>query len=122
MTVKTLVSAPILRIFDGALARAFYIDWLGFKVDFEHRFEPGTPIYMQVQRDGIVLHLSEHVGDSTPGSTQYILVEGIDEIFADITSRPWRLYRPSIEEMPWGQRVFSVGDPFGNTLRFSEDL
>jgi catechol 2,3-dioxygenase-like lactoylglutathione lyase family enzyme len=31
---------PILRIFDEAKARAFYVDWLGFKVDWEHRFEP----------------------------------------------------------------------------------
>jgi hypothetical protein len=34
---------PILRSFDEAKAREFYIDWLCFKVDFAHRFEPGTP-------------------------------------------------------------------------------
>ena len=35
---------PVLRIFDLALAKAFYVDWLGFRVDWEHRFEPGMPV------------------------------------------------------------------------------
>jgi catechol 2,3-dioxygenase-like lactoylglutathione lyase family enzyme len=34
-------TTPILRIFDEAKAREFYVDFLGFKVDWEHRFEPG---------------------------------------------------------------------------------
>lgn len=35
---------PILRIFDEAKAREFYIDWLGFSVDWEHRFNSNTPL------------------------------------------------------------------------------
>jgi hypothetical protein len=31
---------PILRSFDEAKGREFYVDFLGFKVDWEHRFEP----------------------------------------------------------------------------------
>ena len=31
-------TTPILRIFDEAKAREFYVDFLGFKVDWEHRF------------------------------------------------------------------------------------
>ena len=27
---------PILRIFDVSKAKEFYIDWLGFKINFEH--------------------------------------------------------------------------------------
>ena len=56
-------TTPILRIFDEAKAREFYVDFLGFKVDWEHRFEPGLPLYLQVSKDGCVLHLSEHHGD-----------------------------------------------------------
>lgn len=43
---------PILRSFDEGKAREFYVTWLGFEVDWEHRFDPGTPLYMQVSRDG----------------------------------------------------------------------
>lgn len=60
---------PILRIFDVDRAREFYVDHLGFVVDWEHRFEERLPLYMQVSRGGLVLHLSEHHGDGAPGST-----------------------------------------------------
>jgi len=59
-----LRSIPILRIFDEAKAREFYVDFLGFTVDWEHRFNDDAPLYMQVSRDGCVLHLSEHYGDA----------------------------------------------------------
>src|SRR6266850_539584 len=50
-------TTPILRIFDEAKAKEFYVEFLGFKVDWEHRFEPGLPLYMQVSKDECVLHL-----------------------------------------------------------------
>ena len=49
---------PILRIFDEAKTLEFYVEWLGFKVDWTHRFDKNEPLYMQVSRDGLVLHLS----------------------------------------------------------------
>jgi catechol 2,3-dioxygenase-like lactoylglutathione lyase family enzyme len=36
---------PILRSFDERRARRFYVDFLGFEVEFEHRFEPGAPLH-----------------------------------------------------------------------------
>jgi hypothetical protein len=42
---------PILRIFDEAKAREFYVEFLGFKIDWEHRFGENSPLYMQVSRD-----------------------------------------------------------------------
>lgn len=35
---------PIIRIFDEEKAKEFYLEYLGMKLDWEHRFEPGTPI------------------------------------------------------------------------------
>jgi catechol 2,3-dioxygenase-like lactoylglutathione lyase family enzyme len=43
--MKIHSTTPILRIFDGAKAREFYVGFLGFTVDWEHRFEPGLPIF-----------------------------------------------------------------------------
>src|SRR3569832_1028529 len=68
MPIKHLRTVPILRSYDEGKAREFYIDWLGFTVDWEHRFEPNTPLYMQVSRAGIVLQVSEHHGDGSHGS------------------------------------------------------
>jgi len=36
---------------------------------WEARFDETAPLYMQVSRDGLVLHLSEHHRDCCPGST-----------------------------------------------------
>lgn len=56
---------PILRTFDEAKAREFYVGFLGFTIDWEHRFTPELPLYCQVSRAGCLLHLSEHHGDAT---------------------------------------------------------
>jgi uncharacterized glyoxalase superfamily protein PhnB len=111
-------TTPILRIFDEAKAREFYIDFLGFKVDWEHRFEPGTPIYMQVSRDECVLQLSEHHGDATPGSGLRIEAPELDALHQELTAKRYKYTRPGIEKMPWGTRDMSIKDPFGNRLTF----
>jgi catechol 2,3-dioxygenase-like lactoylglutathione lyase family enzyme len=113
---------PILRMFDEAKAREFYVDFLGFTVDWEHRFEPGTPLYMQVSRDACILHLSEHHGDGTPGSAIRIDTSDIDAFHAELTSKRYKYARPGINEMPWGTREVSVADPFGNKLTFTSPI
>ncbi len=57
---------PILRMFDEAKAREFYVEFLEFKVDWEHRFAPDMPLYMQVSKGNCIIHLSEHHGDASP--------------------------------------------------------
>ncbi len=61
-------ATTILRIFDEVKAKDFYCQYLGFTIDWEHRFEDGMPLYFQISRSGCVLHLSEHHGDGTPGT------------------------------------------------------
>ena len=52
MTLGT--ATPILRSFDEAITKQFYFLFLGFKLDWEHRFEPGSLLYMQISRAGCV--------------------------------------------------------------------
>ena len=113
---------PILRSFDEAKAREFYIDWLGFKVDWEHRFEPGLPLYMQVSRGDCVLHLSEHHGDGTPGSAVRILVDELEAFHAEITAKHYKNYRPGLQDQEWGAREMVVQDGSGNKLVFYRNL
>lgn len=112
-------TTPILRIFDEAKAREFYVDFLGFKIDWEHRFEPNLPIYLQVARDGCVLHLSEHHGDCSPGAAMRIEVDEIGALHAELTAKQFKYARPSLDDTPWGTRDMSVKDPFGNRLTFT---
>ena len=111
-------TTPILRIFDEAKAKEFYVDFLGFKVDWEHRFEPGLPLYLQVSRGDCVLHLSEHYGDGSPGAALRIQVDALDDLQRELIGKAYKYARPGIEQMPWG-RDMSVSDPFGNRLTFT---
>ena len=109
---------PVLRMFDPSKALEFYAGYLGFGVDFEHRFAPGLPLYMQVSRGGAVLHLSEHHGDATPGSTVRIGVADIDLFYRELAQKDYKFARPAIEDQPWGLRELSISDPFGNRIVF----
>ena len=118
--IRLIEAIPILRIFDVAKAKEFYIDFLGFTIDWEHRFGDNFPLYAQVSRAGLKLHLSEHHGDASPGSTVFIWMRGIAEYHRELLDKNYRYYRPGLEEAPWDAQVMQVGDPFGNKLRFSE--
>ncbi len=111
---------PVLRIFDEAKAREFYVDFLGFSVDWEHRFEPDMPLYMQVSRDSCVLHLSEHFGDGTPGACIFLPMQGVRQYQASLLAKAYKHARPGVLDQPWGWAEMHVGDPFGNKLRFAQ--
>jgi uncharacterized glyoxalase superfamily protein PhnB len=113
---------PILRIFDEAKAREFYVGFLGFQVDWEHRFEPALPLYLQVSREGCILHLSEHHGDCCPGAAMRIEVDDIDAYHAELRAKAYGYARPGIDDTPWGSRDMSVKDPFGNRLTFTNAI
>ena len=115
-------AVPIFRIFDVAKAKEFYVGFLGFRVDREHRFDETAPLYLQVSRDGLVLHLSEHHGDACPGSTVLVQATGLEAFHREITAKGYAFMRPGIEVAPWNARVMEVTDPFGNRLRFNEPL
>ena len=111
---------PILRSFDEAKAREFYVDFLGFKVDWEHRFEEGLPLYMQISKDDCILHLSEHHGDCSPGGALRIATTNLDDYQRELIAKRYKNSRPSVESQPWGERCMSIKDPFGNRLDFYE--
>ncbi len=120
MSPRFLASIPLMRIFDVAKARDFYCNFLGFHVDWEHRFDDSSPSYLQVSRDGLTLHLTEHHGDCCPGSTVFVWMDGIQDFHQNITSRGYGYMRPALENTSYGSRCVEVTDPFGNRIRFNE--
>jgi hypothetical protein len=111
---------PILRIFDVARADEFYQGFLGFTVDWDHRFDPGAPLYRQISRGNFILHLSEHHGDGSPGARIRVMMQGVEEFHREISSKEYRYMRPGLESTPWGTLETGVIDPFGNLIRFCE--
>ncbi|MES2869614.1 MAG: glyoxalase superfamily protein [Pseudomonadota bacterium] len=111
---------PILRMFDEAKAREFYLGFLGFHVEFEHRFEADLPLYLGISRNGLQIHLSEHHGDASPGSTVFVPMHNIELLRDELLAKHYGYARPDIVQQGWG-KVLEVHDPFGNRIRFCED-
>lgn len=120
MSVRALRVIPILRIFSVEKAREFYLDYLGCHLDWEHRFKPGAPLYMQVSRDGLVLHLSEHYGDGSPGANFQVDFEGVRELHAELSAKGYPYWGPGITQTFWGTDRLNLLDPFGNQLHLCE--
>ena len=110
---------PLLRIFSEEQAKAFYVDFLGFVVEWEHRFEDDLPLYAQVRRGDLVIHLTGHHGDATPDSTLFVPVKDIEALQAELNAKRYKHARPGITQQGWG-KVMEIADPFGNRLRFCE--
>jgi len=109
------VARPIFRIFDYKKTIEFYRDWLGFKIDWEDK-PSNSPIYMQVSLQGIVLHLSEHHGDCSPGAR--ILIEdfeGLEDYHKALLEKKYQYMNPGIGKTPWNPETLcmEVIDPFG---------
>lgn len=114
---------PILRSFDEARAKGFYIDWLGGALLFEHRFDADAPLYFGVALLGAELHVSEHHGDATPGGRVLLRVADVDAVARDLRSRPYRFARPGDpQDQAWGYRELTVADPFGARITFFQPI
>lgn len=112
---------PQLRMRDAALTLPFYLDGLGFTLDWEHRFESGMPLFCQISRDDQTLFLTEHSGDCEPGGAVYLIVPDVDACHRAFTARGVVIEQPPADT-PWDMREMRVIDPDGNRLRFASDL
>lgn len=112
---------PIFRIFSVEKAMEFYRDFLGFSVDWEHRFGENFPLYCQISRSGMVLHLSEHAGDASPGAKAFVWMTGVRAFRDELIGKDYRYMKPGVEEAPWGLEM-TVTDPFSNRIAFCEKV
>jgi catechol 2,3-dioxygenase-like lactoylglutathione lyase family enzyme len=120
MTIDFQRTVPIFRIFSLEKAREFYLDFLGFKIEWEHRFEPDAPVFMQVSRAGLAINLSEHHGDGTPGSIVYVYMTGVKALHRELNDKKYRHNRPGLQQQDWGMTELTVTDPFNNRITFGE--
>jgi catechol 2,3-dioxygenase-like lactoylglutathione lyase family enzyme len=110
---------PVLRSFDERRARRFYVDFFGFEVEFEHRFEPRAPLYMGLRNGACRLHLSEHYGDGTPGSSLRIPVDDVRAYVRLLREKEFENSRPGEPQLQdWGTWEIAIPDPAGNRLTF----
>ena len=112
---------PTLRMTGYKRSKAFYVDRLGFRVDWEHRFEPGFPVFMQVSRDGLAFFLTEHTGDCPVGGLVHLYVPDVDAWFAEFQGKGVPVHEPPDEYLQ-GLRSMTILDPDGNKLHICTRL
>ena len=116
-------SIPVLRMLDETEARGFYLDYLGYQIDWEHRFNsssPTSPLYMQISRGASVLHLNGHADADAPPSEVRIPVCLIDEYCEFLRAKDSRHGQPSLVDPRYTgvNTDMNIEDPFGNLLTF----
>ena len=113
-----------LQIFDYDKAVEFYVNWLGFKIDWEDKPD-NAPIYMQISLEGIILHLTEHHGDCSPGARAHIgKFDNLKDFHQQLLSKQYKFNRPGLGKEPWWnpkKLCMDVIDPLGNRLSFNSN-
>jgi catechol 2,3-dioxygenase-like lactoylglutathione lyase family enzyme len=118
MALPTQRVVPALRITNYQRSKTFYVEQLGFRVEWEHRFEPNFPVFMSLARDGMQIYLTEHRGDCQVGGLVHFVVEDVDAWFREFTTRGVKPTEPPNNDL--GFLNMTVTDPDGNQLRFME--
>jgi len=103
---------PILRVEDIEASRRYYIQTLGFSLDWD----AGGMI--SVSRDHNAIMLCER-DQGQPGTWLWIGVDDADSLFAEFSAKGARIRSPP-ENFSWAYE-FEVEDPDGHVLRFGSE-
>ena len=98
----------MLYVEDATRAVAWY-ERLGFRREWEHRFEPGFPMFVSVARGHLRLYLSEHKGDARPNTLIHLYVDDIEVVSEE--------FGVAVDEEGLAGRECDLEDPDGNRLR-----
>ena len=111
----------MLRVTDARKSQAFFQDRLGFKTTWEHDPGDGFPVFLEVSRDAVSFHLSEHEGDGPLGIQVYVNVADAGLLSEEYGAQGVEFVEP-LHDAEWGERVFVIQDPDGNLLRFGSPI
>jgi uncharacterized glyoxalase superfamily protein PhnB len=116
---------PILDVRDVDTAIRFYVERLGFDIDF--RDEEHSDNYAGVRRDDVRLHMQwqheEEFKKGTAGTLRVrIIVDDPDALFEEYRGKGILDERAQVRETPAGTREFGCRDLDGNGLIFYRDL
>ena len=103
-------------MFDLGTTLRFYCDYMGCEVDWQEG-DGDRPTYLQVSRGDLVLHLSSHHGDGTPGSAVYIETRDAESLHRELHEKDYPFFNPGLEEHGPGRQM-TLMDPASNLLRF----
>jgi predicted lactoylglutathione lyase len=103
---------PILRVEDIEVSRRYYIQKLGFALDWD------ADGMISVSRDHKSIMLCERE-QGQPGTWLWIGVDNADVLFAEFSATGARIRSPP-QNFSWAYE-FAVEDPDGHVLRFGAE-
>lgn len=99
---------PVLRTRNAEDASAWYAR-MGFRKEWEHRFEPSLPAFVSIVRGELRLFLSEHAGDAPGPALVYLRIQDLEAVA--------QAYGKEVVRQPWGTNEILLHDPDGNRVR-----
>lgn len=114
-------SCPILQMLDEDQPKRFYLNYLGFQVDWECRFSPEAPLFMQVRLGVACIHLDGHASSDSPISQINIPVLGLLNYCDHRIAKRTGYVTACVVDPGYVERDtdMNIEDPFGNLLIFS---
>ncbi len=102
---------------DAELALGFYVDSLGFALDWEHR-EDGRLLVCQVSLFGLALILDAADSDGQGRAGHGRVFVGLDDAQRDALRRHVHERGIATNVVPWGAPTLVIRDPDANELYF----
>jgi catechol 2,3-dioxygenase-like lactoylglutathione lyase family enzyme len=115
VTTRFIECNPIITVSDITAAKSFYVDVLGFSVDFD------TGEVLGLLKDDVLILLisqdSENVRQPPGSSNVSFLTSEVDQLYRNcVAANAEVLVTPG--DRPYGQRDFAIRDPDGSVLSF----
>ena len=116
---------PILDVRDVEKALCYYVEVLGFEIEFRYGKDPNN--YAGVCRDGVSLHMQwqheDHFKAGTAGRLRIrIVVDDPDALFEEYRRKGVLSEEVQVRDTDWTTREFGFRDLDGNGLIFYRDL
>jgi uncharacterized glyoxalase superfamily protein PhnB len=116
----TVAVIPALRVSNFDVARSFYENGLGFKVNWVWRGSDDSPAFAEIGLEEACIYLTQRK-EGVTGTLIYFYVENVDDFYSGLLTR-----NIAVDALPhdekWGNREMQVTDPDGNCLRFCTPL
>lgn len=109
---------PALRITQYERTKEFYLEKLGFILEWEHRFAPHLPVFASISRDGMQIYLSEHTGDCQVGGLVHFLIPDVHQWHQEFVEKGVIIREAPNKDL--GFWNMTIKDSDGNALRFME--
>lgn len=101
----------------------FYVDRPGFKIEWEHHFDENSPVYLEVSKGNLALHLSKHHGNGTPDAYVFVWYNDVEAYHKELIGKKNKYNRPGLEKKTCCNALaFTANDPFANKISFNENL